>query len=128
MTTNNIGTGAISFNPGDLMYIGGNDELTEGNEHRTYNGLIDEFTIYPYAMSNEDIKANYERLDPSGVEEIIASNGVADFMVVDAFTGRIVKTASGEAGKGITSGLEKGIYVLVIDNGSSKETHKFIKK
>ncbi|MDE6632130.1 MAG: T9SS type A sorting domain-containing protein [Muribaculaceae bacterium] len=29
---------------------------------------------------------------------------------------------------GITSGLEKGIYVLIIDNGSSKQTHKFIKK
>ncbi|MDE6380753.1 MAG: T9SS type A sorting domain-containing protein [Muribaculaceae bacterium] len=128
ISTVNTGTGALSFNPTELMWIGGDDELTSGREHRTFNGSIDELTIYPFVLSKEEVLANYEKLAPSAVEEIIAVRGNADFTVVDAFTGRIVKYAKGEAGKGITNGLEKGIYVLVIDNGSYKETHKFIKK
>ena len=79
-------------------------------------------------LSKEEVLANYLRLAPSAVEEIIAVSGNADFTVVDALSGQIVKAAKGEAGKGITNGLEKGIYILVIDNGSTKETHKFIKK
>lgn len=128
ITNSNVGTGAINFDPRELMWIGGDDEKTSGRENRTFNGSIDELTIYPFVLSAEDVKANYERLAPSAVEEIIAINGNADFSIVDVLSGRIVKTAKGEAGKGITSGLEKGIYVLVIENGSSKETHKFIKK
>ncbi|MDE6561404.1 MAG: T9SS type A sorting domain-containing protein [Muribaculaceae bacterium] len=128
MTNNNTGTGAINFNPSELMWIGGDDEPTAGRENRTFNGVIDELTIYPFVLSKEEVKENYDRLAPSAVEEIIAVSGNADFTVVDALSGQVVKTAKGAAGKGITDGLEKGIYVLVIDNGSSKETHKFIKK
>lgn len=124
----NAGTGAINFDPRELMWIGGDDEPTSGRENRTFNGSIDELTIYPYVLSAEDVKANFDKLAPSAVEEIIAVSGNADFTVVDALSGRVVKAAKGEAGKGITNGLEKGIYVLVIDNGSTKETHKFIKK
>ncbi|MDE6548736.1 MAG: T9SS type A sorting domain-containing protein [Muribaculaceae bacterium] len=127
-TTMNVGTGAINFDPRELMFIGGDDEPTAGRENRTFNGAIDELTIYPHVLSTEEIKANYDRLAPSAVEEIIAVSGNADFTVVDALSGQVVKTAKGVAGKGITEGLEKGIYVLVIDNGSSKETHKFFKK
>lgn len=123
-----VGTGAINFDPRELIFIGGDDEPTAGRENRTYDGLLDELTVYPYVLSAEDVKANYDKLAPSSVEEIIAVSGNAEFTVVDAFSGRVVKTAKGEAGKGITEGLEKGVYVLVIDNGSAKETHKFIKK
>ncbi|MDE6481138.1 MAG: T9SS type A sorting domain-containing protein [Muribaculaceae bacterium] len=128
MSSSNAGTGAINFDPRELMFIGGDDEPTAGRENRKFNGSIDEFTIYPFVLSAEEIKANFDRFDPSAVEEIIAVSGDAEFSVIDAFSGRIVKTAKGESGKGITSGLEKGIYVLIIDNGSSKQTHKFIKK
>ncbi|MDE6696113.1 MAG: T9SS type A sorting domain-containing protein [Muribaculaceae bacterium] len=128
ITNNNVGTGALNFDPRELMYIGGDDELTAGREHRTFNGTIDEFTIYPFALAKEDVKANYDKFAPSAVEEIIAISGDSEFTVVDAFSGRIVKTAKGQAGKGITDGLEKGVYILVIDNKGSKETHKFIKK
>ena len=127
ITTNNVGTGAINFDPREYMFIGGDDEPTSGRENRTFNGSIDEFTIYPYVLSADDVKANYEKLAPSAVEEIIAVNENSEFSVIDAFTGTIVKTAKGLSGKGITDGLEKGIYVLVIDNGSSKEIYKFIK-
>lgn len=128
MTGSNTGTGALKFDPKELMWIGGDDELTDGREHRTFNGTIDEFTIYPFVLSKEEILANYERLAPSAVEEIIAISGNAEFYIVDAFTGYVVKSAKGEAGKGITDGLEKGIYILVIDNGTLRESHKFIKK
>lgn len=128
MTNNNISTGALNFDPRELMYIGGDDELTAGREHRTFNGTLDEFTIYPFALAKEDVKANYDKLAPSAVEEIIAISGESEFTVVDAFSGRVVKTAKGEAGKGITEGLEKGVYILVIDNKIAIETHKFIKK
>lgn len=128
ITTTNTGTGAITFDPRELMWIGGDDELTAGREHRTFNGAIDELTIYPFVLSKEEVKANYDRLAPSAVEEIIAASGDAKYTVVEAFSGRVVKEAEGDSAKGITDSLEKGVYVLVIDNGSSKQTHKFIKK
>ncbi len=126
--SNNVGTGAINFDSRELMFIGGDDEPTAGRENRTFNGTIDELTIYPHVLSAEEIKANYDRLAPSAVEEIIAESGNADFTVVDVFSGRIVKTAKGAGGKGITQGLDNGMYILMVENGSSKETHKFIKK
>lgn len=128
ITSNNVGTGAINFDKRELMFIGGDDEPTAGRENRTFNGSIDEFTIYPFVLSAEDVKANYDRLSPSAVEEIIAVSGNSEFSVIDALSGRVVATAKGEAGKGITNNLEKGIYILVIDKKTSKETHKFIKK
>lgn len=123
-----VGTGAINFDPRELIFIGGDDEPTAGRENRTYNGLLDELKVYPFVLSAEDVKVKYEKLAPSAVEEIIAVSGDSEFTVVEAFSGRVVKTAKGEAGKGITEGLEKGVYVLVIDNKISKETYKFIKK
>ena len=128
ITTTNTGTGAINFDPKELMWIGGDDEPTAGRENRTFNGAIDELTVYPFALSKEEVKSAFERLDPSAVEEIIAVSGNADFIIVDAMSGLTVKTAKGEAGKGLTNGLEKGIYILVVDNGTDRESHKFIKK
>ncbi len=127
MSSSNVGTGAINFNPSEKMWIGGNPEKSESNPNRTFNGTLDEFIIYPFALTSAEIKENFEKLNPAAVEEIIAISGNAEFTVVDAFTGNIVKTAKGD-GKGITEGLEKGIYVLVIDNGKTKESHKFLKK
>lgn len=128
ITNTSVGTGAINFDSRELMFIGGDDEPTAGRENRTFNGMIDEFTIYPHVLSKEEVKANYDNMIPDAVEEIIAVSGNAEFSVIDAFSGKIVKTAKGEAGKGITDSLENGIYILVIDNGGVKETHKFIKK
>ena len=123
-----VGTGAINFSATELMFIGGDDEPTSGRENRTFNGSIDEFTIYPFAMSAEDVVANYSKYDPNYVEELIVLSGDASFTIVDAFSGRIVKTARGEDGIGITSVLENGVYVLVIEQNGEKKTQKFIKK
>lgn len=128
ITNNSVGTGAISFDPRELMFIGGDDEPTAGRENRTFNGMIDEFTIYPHVLSKEEVKANYDSMDINAVEEVIAISGDATFTIVEAFTGRVVASAKGDAGKGITNSLENGVYILVVDNGTSKETRKFIKK
>lgn len=127
MTNNNVGTGALKFNPTELMWIGGDDEPTSGRENRTFNGDIDEFYIYPFVLSPEDVKANFERYDLSAVDQLIAESGDARFTIVDVLTGRIVVEAKGEAGTSLTAGLEKGVYVLVIEQNGSKKTRKFIK-
>ncbi|MCM1491036.1 MAG: T9SS type A sorting domain-containing protein [Muribaculum sp.] len=123
-----VGTGAINFSDTELMYIGGDDEPTQGRENRTFDGCIDEFSIYPFAMSAEDVAENFAKYEPNAVEELIAVSGNANFTIVDALSGRIVKSAKGEAGKGITSGLENGVYVLVIEQNGEKTTQKFIKR
>ncbi len=128
ISNSGVGTGAIKFDPRELMFIGGDDEPTSGRENRTFNGSIDEFTIYPHVLSAEDVLENFKKYDPSFVEEVISMSENASFSVVDALTGRVVKSAVGEAGKGITLGLDKGIYILVIDKNGKKETKKFIKK
>ncbi len=128
MTATNTGTGVLGFNESELMFIGGDDELTSGRENRTFNGSIDEFIIYPFALSAEDVAENFAKYDPNSVEELIALSGNANFTVVDAFSGRIVKAAKGEAGIGITSGLENGVYILVIEQNGEKKTQKFIKR
>lgn len=127
-TNSNVGTGALRFNAGELFFIGGDDEPTSGRENRTYNGFMDELTVYPFALSAEDVKANFDALTSSSVEEIGSTSENALYSVIEAFSGRIMKSASGEEGKNITHDLEKGIYILLIECGSSKEIHKFIKK
>lgn len=128
ITTTNVATGALNFDKRELMFIGGDDEPTAGRENRTFNGLIDELTIYPFVLSAEDVKANYDRLDPASVEDMIAVNSNSNFYIIDALSGRVVKAAKGLSAKGFTNGLGKGIYILVVENGTSKETYKFIKK
>lgn len=128
ISNTNVGTGAINFSESELLFIGGDDEPTKNRENRTFDGCIDEFIIYPFALSAEDVAENYAKYDPNSVEELISINGNARFTVVDAFTGKIVKSANGESGKGITSGLENGVYVLVIEQNGEKSTYKFIKR
>lgn len=128
ITNQNVGTGAIKFNDTEKMFIGGDDEPTAGRENRTFNGSIDEMTIYPFVLSAEDVAANFDKMDVSFVEEIIAAGGNAVYTVVDAQSGRIVKVAKGSAASGITSGLEKGLYILTIEGNGPKQIHKFIKK
>lgn len=128
ITNNNVGTGALNFNAKEKMFIGGDDELTSGREHRTYNGLLDEMTIYPFVLSKEEVAANYEKMDVNFVEGIIAGGADSNFTIVDVLSGRIVKSAKGNDAVGITGELEKGIYILTIEENGNRQTHKFIKK
>ncbi len=123
-----VGTGAINYSDTELMFIGGDDEPTVNRENRTFDGYIDEFTIYPFAMSAEDVEERFGKYEPNAVEELIAVSGNASFTVVDAFSGRIVKSAKGGNAIGITAGLEKGVYVFVIEQNGEKKTQKFIKR
>lgn len=127
-TNDGVGTGAINFSESELFFIGGDDEPTSGRENRTFNGSLDELSIYPYALSGEDVLAKFNKYNPNFVEEMIVESGNATFSVVDALSGRIVRSAAGESAKGITNGLPSGIYILLIDNGSTRETQKFLIK
>lgn len=127
MTNTNVGTGPLKFNPTELMWIGGDDEPTSGRENRTFNGDIDELYVYPFVLSPDDVKASFERYDLSAVDKLIAESGDARITIVDALSGRVVKEAKGEAGVSLTSGLEKGVYVLVIERNGEKKTRKFIR-
>ena len=128
MTNASVGTDALNFNSSEFIWIGGDDEPTSGRENRTFNGSIDELTIYPFALSAEDVATNFGKYDISAVEEIVAAGGMANFTVVEAFTGRIVKSLSGTSGESISDGLEKGVYILVIEQNGEKKAQKFIKR
>lgn len=128
MTNTGVGTGALRFNPGELFFIGGDDEPTAGRENRKFNGTLDELTIYPFALAKEDVAANYEAMIADAVEELSVYGSDTRLSVIDALTGILIKTASGEEGKFITEGLEKGLYVLLTDDGVTKKTRKFLKK
>lgn len=126
-TKTGVGTGAINFDPKELFFIGGDDEPTAGKEHRTFNGSIDELAIYPRALSPEEIGINYMMLRPSEISDIIANGGYAQYTVVDAFSGIILKTAVGEGAESVIEGLDKGVYIIVVEEGTSQKAYKFRK-
>lgn len=121
-----VKTGALTFSPDEIIFIGGDDELTAGRENRTFNGIMDEFAMYPKALSPEEIAYEYSILNPSQVVEIIAGAN-ARYTVVDAFSGMILKTAVGEGSEEIVNGLEKGVYILVVEQGNNRKAYKFHK-
>lgn len=126
-TKKNVYTESISFGPDELFFIGGDDEPTAGKEHRTFNGAIDELKIYPKALTDEEVSANYLAMRPSEVADIIANSGYARYTVVDAFSGIILKTAVGEDAQDVVNDLEKGVYILVIEQGDVQKAYKFRK-
>lgn len=121
---NNVATGAVSFSDSELMFIGGDDE--SGN--RTFAGAIDEFIIYPKALTAEQVEENYNLLRLSEINDIIAESANARYTVVDAFSGRILRTAVGVDRTDIIDSLQQGIYILVIEDGKETRTFKFVKR
>lgn len=127
-TASGVNTNGISFSDSELIFIGGDDELTAGNEHRTFGGAIDEFVIYPKALSAEEVEEHYNLLRLSEIEDIIANGGNARYTVVNAFNGMIIRTAVGSDREDILDSLERGVYILVIENGKSMQSFKFVKR
>ena len=123
-TENNVATGALNFSATELMFIGGDDE--SGN--RIFAGAIDELTIYPKALSADEVEEHYNYLRLSEIEDIIAGSATARYTVVDAFSGRIIRTAVGVDRADIVDDLQQGIYVLVVEDGQSMQTYKFVKR
>lgn len=123
-SANSVATGAIKFSETELLFIGGDDE--SGN--RTFAGDIDELIIYPKALSAADVEAHYMLLRLSEIEDIISESANARYTVVDAFSGRIIRTAVGVDREDIIDNLRQGIYILVVEDGTTVRNYKFIKR
>ncbi|MDE5750991.1 MAG: LamG domain-containing protein, partial [Duncaniella sp.] len=117
-----VKTGAIADNNEPLL-LGISDEAA-----RPYDGVMDEFVIYPRALTADEVKADYNVLAESNLQEVIATSENSVYTVVDAFSGMRIRTAAGSAAATITNGLTHGVYVLVIETpGAEMETYKFVK-
>lgn len=127
-TASGVKTNGINFSDSELIFIGGDDEPTAGNEYRTFGGAIDEFVIYPKALSAEEVEEHYNLLRLSEIEDIIANGGYARYTVVNAFSGMIIRTAIGSDREDILDSLERGVYILVVEDGKSMQSFKFVKR
>ncbi len=123
-TLTGVKTGGINFSASELIFIGGDDE----SGHRTFGGAIDEFIVYPKALSAEEVEEHFNLLRLSEIEDIIANGGNARYTVVNAFSGMILRTAVGSDREDIIDTLEAGVYVLVVEDGKSMRTFKFVKR
>ncbi|MCM1356670.1 MAG: LamG domain-containing protein [Staphylococcus sp.] len=123
-TTSSVKTGALNFSDTELFFIGGDDEAG----HRTFAGDIDELTIHPKALSPEEIEEHYNLFRLSEIEDIVAGSTTARYTVVDAFSGRILRTAVGTDRSDIIDGLQQGIYILVVEDGKNLRSYKFVKQ
>ena len=119
-----VSTKAINYSDSEFLYIGGDDESGRGLQ-----GVIDEFIIYPEALSPEVINEHYQLYRLAEIEEIIVNgSGNSRFTVVNAMSGIIVCSAVGEDRSDIIDSLHPGVYILVVENGSKIENYKFIKR
>ena len=64
----------------------------------------------------------------SEIEDIISESANARYTVVDAFSGRIIRTAVGVDREDIIDNLRQGIYILVVEDGTTVRNYKFIKR
>lgn len=115
-------------NTGD---ISDNDEqLVIGNVNVNFNnyfdGLIDEFTIYEGAMSANQVTASYESSTTDGIRSTVTSR-TTKLTLVSATSGIVVATGAGDP-ENVVSSAKPGFYILVIDDGKTREIRKFVKK
>lgn len=123
-TASAVKTNGINLSATELFFIGGDDE--SGN--RTFDGDMDELTIYPKALSAEQVEEHYNLLRLSDIEEIVAGSANARYTVVDAMSGIIVRTAVGTDRTDIVDGLSRGVYILVVEDGKTERYFKFVKR
>lgn len=126
----NVATGALVQSATELLYIGGDDETSVGtgqDANRTFAGAIDEFIIHPKAMTAAEVEASYDLLKLSGIEDVVFDNANATYTVVDAMSGIIVRAAVGMNREDIIDGLDKGVYILVVEDGNTAKNYKFVK-
>lgn len=123
-TASAVKTNGINLSATELFFIGGDDE--SGN--RTFDGDMDELTIYPKSLSAEQVEEHYNLLRLSDIEEIVAGSANARYTVVDAMSGIIVRTAVGTDRTDIVDGLSRGVYILVVEDGKTERCFKFVKR
>ena len=120
------GTGSIN----DAM-----ESFCIGNVNVNYNcrytGAIDEFKVSKGALPAARILANYEALseaaESAGIDGITVDgvNAVARITLYDPFTGVQVATGVGEL-ENATRNLKPGVYVMLKDYGTWRETGKIV--
>ena len=118
-----VATLGINCSATELLYIGADDEA-----NRNLSGAIDEFIIYPKAPSAEEVAEHYQLYRLSEIEDIIIGSANARYTVVNAMNGMIMRTAVGADREDILDGLAQGIYILVVEDGKSIESYKFVKR
>lgn len=139
----------ITIRPDDfkpvMNYIGRSQFMADP----MFKGYIDDFRVYNYALSAEQIKDLYEgkgngvdtavrndegiHIGPLPADRTIevsyttGANGQTDFFIYDT-QGRIVRSAQAKAGTIATvstAGLADGVYILKAVNGQESHTRKF---
>lgn len=118
-----ITTGGINCSDTELLYIGADDE-----KDRNLTGRVDEFVMYPKALSADEIADHYQLYRLSEIEDIVAADGLSRFTVVNAISGMIVRSAIGVDRTDLLDNLTQGVYILVVENGNKVENFKFIKR
>ncbi|MDE5785907.1 MAG: LamG domain-containing protein, partial [Duncaniella sp.] len=117
------GTGAINDDMEDFVI--GNVNVAFDCR---FNGQLDEFKVSKGALPAARILANYEALaDAAGIEDITVDRGegVARITLYDPFTGVQVATGVGEL-ENATRNLQPGVYVMLKDYGTWRETGKIV--
>ncbi|MDE6416747.1 MAG: LamG domain-containing protein, partial [Duncaniella sp.] len=116
------GTGAI--NDAMEMFCIGNVNV---NYNCRYAGAIDEFKVSKGALPAARVLANYEALAAAGIDDITVDRGegVARITLYDPFTGVQVATGVGEL-ENVTRNLQPGVYVMLKDYGTWRETGKIV--
>ena len=116
----NVATSAIADN-NEPFRLGISDETA-----RTYDGDLDEVTISPVAMTAEDVLNAYNEV--AGIDNIVADSAISRLTLVDAFTGRIIRTLTGDNYASLIDGVTPGVYVVVVERTGSFETYKYVVK
>ena len=116
-------TGDISDN--DEAMVVGNVNVTFDNY---FEGTVDEFKIYEGAMSSNKIKERYSEAVSTGIRNVSSvSPTVNKLTLVSATTGMIVAHGTGNI-ENVTNSALPGYYILVIDDGTTREIRKFVKR
>lgn len=115
-------TGALADNNEPLL-LGISDEAA-----RPYDGLLDEFVIHPSALTPEEVLASYNSLAQSGIDDIMTGSTEARWMVVDAMSGRLIRSSVGLDSASLTDNVAPGVYIIVKTLGNSREVYKFVKR
>lgn len=115
-------TGAIKDNNEPLCI--GNVNVNHDNG---FKGLMDDLHIYHGAMTADTVLEHYEAATKSGIEsvEFGYGEGPVHYTLIDARTGITVATAWG-AEENVTTGAEHGVYILVIEQGRTREIKKIV--
>lgn len=102
-------TGSITMRPSDLHpvlnYVGRSQDATK----QVFNGVLDDFRVYNYALTEADVKALYGGNEPDGISETMVSDASLHASAIYDVAGR--RVAEKSAGKGLYIVKGKKIYV-----------------